>query len=125
MPCWPRAQRAHEAAAIGQNELFGGAAAREPIALPAVEPWLPAERLQREYDAIGFFLSGHPLDDYAAVLKKHARAVLGRILARGEGRRHRRAASPAPWCRAPSGAPRPATRWASSGCPIRPAITRR
>src|SRR5690606_31799000 len=30
---------------------------------------LPAERLQREYDAIGFFLSGHPLDDYAGVLK--------------------------------------------------------
>ena len=31
---------------------------------------LPAERLQREYDAIGFFLSGHPLDDYAAALKR-------------------------------------------------------
>jgi DNA polymerase-3 subunit alpha len=34
-----------------------------------VPAWLPAERLQREFDAIGFFLSGHPLDDYAAVLK--------------------------------------------------------
>ena len=34
------------------------------------EPWLPAERLKREYEAVGFFLSGHPLDDYAAVLKK-------------------------------------------------------
>src|ERR1700682_2212948 len=33
-------------------------------------PWLPAERLRREYDAIGFFLSGHPLDDYATVLKR-------------------------------------------------------
>jgi DNA polymerase-3 subunit alpha len=31
---------------------------------------LPAERLRREYEAVGFFLSGHPLDDYAAVLKK-------------------------------------------------------
>ncbi len=38
--------------------------------MPLVEPWLPAERLKREYDAVGFFLSGHPLDDYAAVLKK-------------------------------------------------------
>jgi DNA polymerase-3 subunit alpha len=38
--------------------------------LPQVEPWLPAERLRREYDAIGFFLSGHPLDDYATVLKR-------------------------------------------------------
>jgi DNA polymerase III subunit alpha len=64
------AQRTHEDAAIGQSELFGGAAAPAPIALPAVEPWLPAERLQREYEAVGFFLSGHPLDDYAAALKR-------------------------------------------------------
>ena len=64
------AQRAHENAAVGQNELFGGTATREPLALPAVEPWLPAERLQKEYDAIGFFLSGHPLDDYAGALKR-------------------------------------------------------
>ena len=64
------AQRAHEDAAIGQSELFGGAAAPAPIALPTIEPWLPAERLQREYEAVGFFLSGHPLDDYAAALKR-------------------------------------------------------
>ena len=38
--------------------------------LPLIEPWLPAERLQREFDAVGFFLSGHPLDDYATVLKR-------------------------------------------------------
>jgi len=65
-----RAQRAHDAASVGQNELFGGGGAREPIVLPNAEPWLPAERLKREYEAVGFFLSGHPLDDYAAVLKK-------------------------------------------------------
>jgi DNA polymerase-3 subunit alpha len=65
-----RAQRAHDTAAIGQTELFGGATTREQIALPQIEPWLPAERLRREYEAVGFFLSGHPLDDYAAVLKK-------------------------------------------------------
>jgi len=64
------AQRAQEDVALGQSELFAGSAAREPLALPALEPWLPAERLQREYDAIGFFLSGHPLDDYAAALKR-------------------------------------------------------
>ena len=63
-------QRAYEGAARGQSELFGGQAARETLAIPRVEPWLPAERLQREYDAIGFFLSGHPLDDYAATLKR-------------------------------------------------------
>src|SRR5471032_1257364 len=54
-----RAQRSHDSAAIGQNELFGGGGTREPIALPNAEPWLPAERLRREYEAVGFFLSGH------------------------------------------------------------------
>src|SRR5579863_3263829 len=63
-------QRSHEAATSGQNDMFGGAADAPTIMLPQVEPWLPAERLRREYDAIGFFLSGHPLDDYATVLKR-------------------------------------------------------
>jgi DNA polymerase-3 subunit alpha len=63
------AQRTHAATSVGQNELFGGPASRETLPIAAVEPWLPAERLQREYDAVGFFLSGHPLDDYGAVLK--------------------------------------------------------
>jgi len=80
-----RAQHAHDTAAIGQSELFGGGGTREAIALPQIEAWLPAERLRREYEAVGFFLSGHPLDDYAAVLKKlrvqpwaeFARAVKG------------------------------------------------
>jgi len=63
-------QRSHEAVTSGQNDMFGGAADAPTIMLPQVEPWLPAERLRREYDAIGFFLSGHPLDDYATVLKR-------------------------------------------------------
>src|SRR5205814_9328713 len=65
------AQRRHEDAEIGQNDMFGGGGAtREQIPLAAAQPWLPAERLQREFDAIGFFLSGHPLDDYKSVLER-------------------------------------------------------
>jgi DNA polymerase-3 subunit alpha len=79
------AQRAHDNATVGQNELFGGPATKEPLMLPVLEPWLPADRLQKEFDAIGFFLTGHPLDDYAAALKRlrvqswaeFARAVKG------------------------------------------------
>ena len=63
-------QRSHEASTLGQNDMFGGASDAPTIMLPQIEPWLPAERLRREYDAIGFFLSGHPLDDYATVLKR-------------------------------------------------------
>ncbi len=64
------AQRTHEAVTVGQNDMFGGAANRETITVPAVEPWLAADKLQREYDAIGFFLSGHPLDEYSTLLQK-------------------------------------------------------
>jgi len=64
------AQRTQDDIARGQSELFAGAAAHSSIAVPALEPWLPAERLQREYEAVGFFLSGHPLDDYAVALKR-------------------------------------------------------
>ncbi len=95
-PIMATAQRTHDDAARGQSELFGGAATPQPIILPAVEPWLPADRLQQEYEAIGFFLSGHPLDDYAAALKRlrvqswaeFARAVKGGASA-GPGCRHR------------------------------------
>jgi DNA polymerase III subunit alpha len=64
------AQRMHETATRGQSELFGGGMTREMLTLPNAEPWLPAERLQKEYEAIGFFLSGHPLDDYASALRQ-------------------------------------------------------
>ena len=64
------AQRAGADAAMGQSELFGGIGAKPVLHLKEVEEWLPTERLNREYDAIGFFLSGHPLDDYATALKR-------------------------------------------------------
>jgi DNA polymerase-3 subunit alpha len=63
------AQRSHESTTVGQSELFGGSGNREQLAIPASQGWLPAEKLQKEYDAIGFFLTGHPLDDYAPLLK--------------------------------------------------------
>ncbi len=64
------AQRTTDNAALGQSELFAGPSAPEPMVLAAVEPWLPSDRLQREYDAVGYFLTGHPLDDYSAALKR-------------------------------------------------------
>jgi DNA polymerase-3 subunit alpha len=64
------AHAAHDAASAGQGGLFEAQGAAPEFSLPAAEPWLPAERLQREYDAVGFFFSGHPLDAYSAVLKR-------------------------------------------------------
>ncbi len=63
-------QSQHEAETSGQQSLFGSIADAQSLMLPAAEPWLPSEKLQKEFDAIGFFLSGHPLDDYSVALKR-------------------------------------------------------
>ena len=77
-PCWRRRSARTRPRPSARTSMFGGASTRETsCAMPAVEPWLPADRLQREYDAIGFFLSGHPLDDYAAAAQAAERAVAG------------------------------------------------
>ncbi|MBL9073527.1 DNA polymerase III subunit alpha [Tabrizicola sp.] len=61
----------HEAAASAQNSLFGTAGADLPEPrLPFRDDWLPTERLAQEHQAIGFYLSGHPLDDYMSALRR-------------------------------------------------------
>ena len=62
--------RAESERAAGQSGLFDGGLVEEKLVLPKAQPWPAAERLRREFEAVGFFLSGHPLDDYASVLKK-------------------------------------------------------
>ena len=64
------ANRAQEDRVQGQAGLFGAEAGTERFEPPKVQPWAAAERLRREFEAAGFFLSGHPLDDYATVLKR-------------------------------------------------------
>jgi DNA polymerase-3 subunit alpha len=58
-----------ENAASGQADIFGANDDR-PLLLPVVERWLPAEKLMREHEAVGFYLSAHPLDEYRPVLEK-------------------------------------------------------
>ena len=53
------------------NSLFGGMDAIE-IAKPAIpfaESWSTIERLNKEKELVGIYLSSHPLDDYYMVLK--------------------------------------------------------
>ena len=66
------AQRAQENAMSGQTDIFGmaGSGQAPVLHLPAAEPWLPAEKLHREFQAVGFYLSAHPLDEYKAALAK-------------------------------------------------------
>ena len=67
------ANRLASNAAQGTGDLFGanlGSAARPQIDMRPIKAWPPMERLQFEFEAVGFFLSGHPLDAYASVLAK-------------------------------------------------------
>jgi DNA polymerase III subunit alpha len=63
------ANRHREEKLAGQSQLFGGENL-DAMILPVTEPWTLAERLRREFEAVGFFLSGHPLDSYAAALAR-------------------------------------------------------
>ena len=60
----------HDQKTSKQVSLFGdgGDDLPEPV-LPSVSDWLPAERLSREFSAIGFYVTGHPLDDYKSAFK--------------------------------------------------------
>ena len=65
------AQRSLETAAGGMDDMFGGVAAAEvALRIPPYEPWPASVRLQKEYAAVGFFLSGHPLDEFGPVLER-------------------------------------------------------
>jgi DNA polymerase-3 subunit alpha len=64
------AQRRDANAAEGTDDLFGLGAATPAIDMRPVQAWTPMERLSREFEAIGFYLSGHPLDEYERVLQK-------------------------------------------------------
>jgi DNA polymerase-3 subunit alpha len=66
-----------------QASLFGGDQAEgvRPR-LPATEAWTPAERLDEELAAVGFYLSGHPLDDMIEALRRKRTDLLTDAIAR-------------------------------------------
>ncbi|HRK70933.1 MAG TPA: DNA polymerase III subunit alpha [Micropepsaceae bacterium] len=72
------AQRDRES---GQVSLFGGegSVAKDPP-LPVKPDWQPAERLQHEFEAVGFYLSGHPLDDYRTAMRRANVVTYGQLL---------------------------------------------
>jgi DNA polymerase III subunit alpha len=63
--------RANSEQAAGQNDMFSGGGVSAPeLMLPKRDNWLPMEKLAHEFDAVGFYLTGHPLDEYAASLRR-------------------------------------------------------
>ena len=74
-----------EARASSQVSLFGEAGEDlPPPRLTDCDDWLPAERLAEEHKAVGFYLSGHPLDDYMPALRRKKVMTLTEITTAAE-----------------------------------------
>ncbi|MCZ7585928.1 MAG: DNA polymerase III subunit alpha [Deltaproteobacteria bacterium] len=70
------ASRRAKERASGQGSLFGGMDGAVGLdqagdALPDTEPWTDSEQLDGEKTAFGFFLTGHPLRQYASIIKQY------------------------------------------------------
>ena len=82
-----------QARAVNQNSLFGeDESAAMPVILANVPQWKMREQLQHEKLALGFYLSGHPFQEYAAELANFAKTRLADITAQtvpqnGHGKR--------------------------------------
>ncbi|MGH1445353.1 MAG: DNA polymerase III subunit alpha [Cognatishimia sp.] len=76
----------HEQKESSQVSLFGEAGDDLPEPrLSKAADWLPAEKLDEEAKAIGFFLSGHPLEDYMPALKRKKIMTLDELTDRARG----------------------------------------
>ena len=73
-------QKVQHDRAAGQNSLFGngdaGTEAMQP-GLPDVETWAKSKRLKAEHEVLGFYVSGHPLDEFRAEADAFATAHFG------------------------------------------------
>jgi len=74
----------------GQMDLFGTATdsdagpRRESVSLPDIPEYTPRERMQMEKETTGLYLTGHPMDEYRAMAKRHGAVGIGEILTDGE-----------------------------------------
>jgi DNA polymerase-3 subunit alpha len=75
----------HEQRGSAQVSLFGEAGEDLPEPrLPQAEDWMPAARLTQEHQAVGFYFSGHPLDDYMPALKRKGVLSYAEVEARAQ-----------------------------------------
>lgn len=80
---WSAAVQAQ--AASNQSSLFGAGEDLPPPRPAIAQIWMPAEKLGEEHRAVGFYLSGHPLDDYLPALRRKKVQTLAEITAEAAG----------------------------------------
>ncbi|HWA59908.1 MAG TPA: DNA polymerase III subunit alpha, partial [Caulobacteraceae bacterium] len=67
--------------ASAQVSLFGDQSDAARPRLPKTEAWDPVRQLDEELAAVGFYLSGHPLDDIVSVLRRQRTTLYADALA--------------------------------------------
>jgi len=77
------ASSAHRDRAAGQFSMFDDFAAAKPAGKraggPVVPPWSSTEKLAFEKELLGFYVTGHPLDDYRSALEKSGITPIGKL----------------------------------------------
>ena len=68
-----RSARARRTRALGQNDLFGSehiVPVDPSVELPSATAWTSMEMLAAEKKALGFYITGHPLDDHQEIINQ-------------------------------------------------------
>jgi DNA polymerase III subunit alpha len=84
------AQRDRESGQTNLMALFGGGGGKNAgpaiseDRYPAFEEWMPKEVLAYEKEALGFYISGHPLDRYLSEIRRFTNATAANCTEKGE-----------------------------------------
>ncbi len=71
--------------ASGQMGLFG-TGLHQHVKLPDVPDWTESDRLAAEKEAFGFYLSGHPMEQYASELQRITTGTIRKVAGLEDGR---------------------------------------
>jgi len=87
------AQKFQRNRAIGQRSLFGDeaeeAGAGERERLPDIPEWDTRKILSCEKEIMGFYISGHPLDEFAEIIQKYTDTTIDQLADESVGRTFR------------------------------------
>ncbi len=70
------ADQLHRSSNTHQNDLFGGDQPSLSCQYQTTDDWLPVEQLKREFQALGHYFSGHPMDYFYPELQSMGVSVL-------------------------------------------------
>ncbi len=79
-----QAARRREEAELGQTNLFAGGSEEEPVtdSFPEEPEWTLEEKLRREKEVLGFYVTGHPLSKYSDDIDRFSDARVTELTSR-------------------------------------------